>query len=131
MSFVHHNTAERRAYVARGLDEFIGYVTDSASESEVYEEGAWSDVEAALGWARERADEVVVRYGFDRGSFFSAGVRRVRRLGEEPLPRWPPNDAVRRAIDETVERDGELRVPADIALLSVVEPMIVRDDDGR
>lgn len=131
--------AERRAYIGRGAgDDFFGYVTDIATEQEVYEEGEWSDVETALAWARERADEVALTYGGSSDAVFSAGVAYYRGAGDVPLARWPPDDAVREAIDHAVERERDHPPAPRPGQLGVERPMILGecaaeasdDDDG-
>lgn len=90
-----------RAYIGRDPlgDSFGGYLA-SRDEREVVEEGdPWETVEEALVWARQRAREVVLTYGWEEGDRFSAGADPV--LG---LPSWPPSDERRKAIDEAVAR---------------------------
>jgi hypothetical protein len=107
-------------------DEFFGYITDTVTEQEVYEDGVWHGVETALAWARERADQVVLTYGGGRDSVFSAGVRYHRGAADAPLPQWPPDRTVIDAIDQAV-RDEPKRRPRP-GKLGVVRPMIVQDD---
>jgi hypothetical protein len=72
------NRHERRAYIGRAAnDEYSGYITDVVTEEELYEQGEWRDVETALAWARQRADEVVLIYGANSDGVFSAGTMYV------------------------------------------------------
>lgn len=106
------SAAQRRAYIGRGAgDEFVGYVTDVATGQAIYEEGEWSGVDAALQWARERADQVVLTYGGGSDSRFSAGVTGVTGRDGAPLPSWPPAKAVREAIDRAVEEETRCSTP--------------------
>ena len=118
----------RRAHLARGAGEFFGYVTDALTGRAVYDEGAWEDVETALAWARERADEVVLRYGLGDDAIFSAGASPCRAAAAQPLPRWPPTASRRQQIDrEAQAAEGTSVAPvAPEGRLEVVRPMIVR-----
>lgn len=122
---------QRRGYIGRGSDEdFFGYITDIATGQEIYDEGEWNGVEAALAWARERADEVVLTYGGSESSVFSAGATYYRGVGKAALRRWPPDETARAEIDRAVrlERDPSFARPG---RLRVERPMIVRDDPPK
>jgi hypothetical protein len=101
--------AERRAYIGRGAgDDFFGYVTDIATEQEVYEEGEWSDVETALAWARERADEVALTYGGSSDAVFLL----VSPITEEQVMfRWPAGLLMMR-----LERRSTMRLSANATI---------------
>lgn len=122
------STAQRRAYIGRGTGGgFFGYVTDVATGQAIYEEGEWNGIDAALQWARERADQVVVTYGGGGDSRFSAGVTGVTGRDGAPLPLWPPTKAVREAIDRAVD-ESDRRSPPMPGELGAARAMIVRDD---
>ncbi|HSZ04364.1 MAG TPA: hypothetical protein VK778_04085 [Solirubrobacteraceae bacterium] len=123
------DTSQRRAYIGRGRGaDFFGYVTDIATEHEIYDEGEWSTVEAALVWARELANEVVLTYGGSESSVFSAGATYYQGVGKAALRRWPPDETARAEIDRAVRLERDNPPPARSAGLSVERPMIVRED---
>jgi hypothetical protein len=122
-------SSTRRAYLGRGVgNEFFGYVTDIATEQEVYEEGDWDDVDTALVWARERADEIVLTYGLNEDSVFSAGVTYYKGTGEDGLPRWPPPQAVKASIERAIYHDDNDPHPAGVGRLRPERAEIVRTD---
>lgn len=124
--------ASRRAYIGRSkLDEFFGYLTDIATGEVIYDEGEWSNLESALAWARARADQVVLTYGTDEDSVFSAGVTYYPGGEGKKLTTWPPSEEVRKAIDAEVQRHEEGVRQADPAQLGVERPMIIRSDKPR
>lgn len=124
--------AQRRAYIGRGRDvDFCGYITDIATGHEIYEEGEWNDVDAALAWARQRAYEVVLTYGGSESSVFSAGAAYYRGVGQTALRRWPPDEATRAEIDRAVRLELDDRSPASPSALGVERPMVVRDDASK
>ena len=84
----------------------------------------FAGIDEALGWAREQAEVVIVRYAAPEGEpyEFSAGTREP----EEPRPRWPPAQldlAPRRSPEfahmDRTERDPEI---AWEAIASVLDP---------
>jgi hypothetical protein len=99
----------QRAYVGREPDGngFTGYVVKLDTEENILDEGGpWLDVEAALAWARERAAEVLLRYGFSGDTLFSAGDRQYGRRGE--FPTWPQ---ARNASEPSTKTSRVGRVP--------------------
>jgi len=118
-----------RAYIGRdGLDEFFGHITDIPARKEILEKGEWPDVETALAWARERADQIVLTYGGDDESVFSAGPTYYAGTGEKPLQTWPPDKAIQEAIDEKIQHEREHPLPPPPGSLGVSKVMIVRSD---
>jgi hypothetical protein len=97
-----------RAYIGREPDgsAFVGYIIDTGTSDGPLEHGGpWANVDEALQWARDRAQEVVLTYGFTAGSVFSAGVVYTKGdTSQDALPTWPPDDHTLRAIDEAVAR---------------------------
>ncbi len=112
-----------RAYVGREADGrgFTAYLSDR-DELKIVEQGSsWQTVDEALCWARSRADQVVLTYGWSEDGVFSAGVDPV-----PGLPQWPPSDQQRTMIDEAVSRAlGDAPLTPD--KLGVVEPEIRAD----
>jgi hypothetical protein len=99
---------ERRAYVARTPDArgFIGYVAALPNEESVLEQGGpWPNVDDALAWARSRASEVLLTFGFDSSSRFSAGSR-YWDGGDpaNPVAVWPPTPAEHQRVEAEVRR---------------------------
>ena len=112
-----------RAYVGREPDDhrFTAYVTDR-DELKVVEQGdSWQTVDEALHWARGRADQVVLTYGWSEDARFSAGVEPV-----PGLPEWPPTEQQRRSIDEAVARSQVESSPGTPDRLGVSKPEIRR-----
>jgi hypothetical protein len=110
------------------LGGFTGYLTDHETHSQIFEEGEWTDLEAALAWASERADRVVLTYGGSRDAVFSAGAVYWPGEGAEPLPQWPPEESMRARIDAEAEREA----PAEDSgsdRLGVEQPEIVEAPD--
>jgi hypothetical protein len=118
----------RRAYIGRGVEhEFFGYITDIATELQVYAEAEYATVDEALEWARQHAAEVVLTYGGTGDSVFSAGA--VDYGGSRgPLPRWPPDPHLREQIDEAVRLERYHAAKTSAGRLGV-DPDSVREDD--
>lgn len=127
-----HATISRRAYIGRGkVNEFFGYVTDIAKGEIIYDEGEWSDLEAALTWARARADQVVLTYGTSADAVFSAGVTYYDGGKAEPMKAWPPSEEARNAMDADVRRHADGTKQSDCAQLGVAQPMVIRGGKRR
>jgi hypothetical protein len=113
------------------LQGFAGYVVGDAPGSKPLEHGGpWPDVDVALRWARKRAPQVVLRYGLDDRSIFSAGTEAYD--GEDgPLPSWPPSPAERQAIEKEVAALADLwrrdRAAVSRPLDGISEPEIRAD----
>jgi hypothetical protein len=120
-----------RAYIGRDPDgaAFLGYTTDAATETILVEQdGPWTTVDDALAWARARASQVVLTYGFTDESVFSGGATYYGGGSQDSrLPVWPPSEAERRILDEQVrKRVAELAnsPQASSERLGVAEPEI-------
>lgn len=121
-----------RAWLALepGGKGFAGYTERvDAPGIPIEEGGPWPNVSEALVWARHRAGQVVLRYGLDDASIFSAG--NVPYDGDDgPLPSWPPSQHVLRRIHlEVGQFLKELDDPEAIATSSlegIAEPEIQR-----
>ena len=98
---------------------FTAYVTDQDELSVVEQGGSWRTVEEALRWARRRADQVVLTYGWSEDAVFSAGVEAV-----PGLPEWPASEQQKRSIDEAVARALATAAPFAPDKLGVSEPEI-------
>lgn len=108
-------------------DAFTAYVTDAATEMLHADEGGlWNKLDEALAWARARANQVVLTYGFTHESVFSAGADYYDGGDTaHPLPVWPPGRATISAIDNQVGQVvEETPPPATSDQLGVTEPEV-------
>jgi hypothetical protein len=125
--------AGARAYLGRSPDgeAFFGYVTDTVTEAAPLEEaGPWPTIGEALAWARSRARQVVVTYGFTPESMFSAGAEYYEGGDPTaPLPEWPPEAANLDMLDRQVARQvASTPEPPTTDQLGVTEPDQTAED---
>jgi hypothetical protein len=124
-----NDPAEWRAYIGRSPDGdgFFGYVTDTAAEARPLESaGPWPTIDEALDWARVRANQIVVTYGFTQDSVFSAGVTYCDGGDPNlPLPTWPPDSTIIARVDREVRDAVTAKSPEDSNdRLGVTEPEV-------
>jgi hypothetical protein len=91
-----------RAPSSEGFIAHLDHIDQSEMPPEVLATGGpWASLEDALGWARARAPQLVLTYGYSEADVFSAGAE---PYAGETLPAWPPPDAQRASIDAAVQR---------------------------
>jgi hypothetical protein len=97
----------------------IDRIGDAMPAEWIEEGGPWTSADEAVSWARDRAEQVVVTYGYADETVFSAGSVPYT---EESLPQWPPDPETRGRIDAAVRAANAFPPPPAPGQISVGMP---------